>query len=510
MHTRMISRCSFTGVKGWLVPLFESFFIFVLHFLLFQRESLVGALPVGVDGFYHYAMATMHSWTNLAQDVDFLPYTYLGTNPVNHHWLFHWALKPLTYLPENAEYSIANAAAVWGALLPALLNLILRFARVPFAPLVAIFAVWAAVSLPARYLMFRAQNLALLFLVLLHVLGARKKYLFFAIALFFFSQSYQAAVLVFFVVFSIVLTDWFINREFNTRIIFASVLGFGLSLILSPWFPGNVEFFVFHLLFLIWNPYEIYQINGVEWRPLRSLDFFRMCYPALASLAIAVIALWKSSRQRPVFLLAISFFMLAVFFGFMSLNHVRFIEFFGPMSVIAMAVSLAAYNENSKRVAIHSLLALSLVGLLSISTLSLEKFSTTSTIETYQGHCKYIRQNLRPGATIFNASEWSTFSILFKCLPGTNFVVGLDGNMLAYGDKDVFRIWYMFYAGQFESVLLSPQLVDEVLAVFDKTNTQFVVFSPKHMKSAVRLSDAIAGLEFMMGPNNNFLLIYAP
>ena len=78
--------------------LFECLAIFLGHWVFFHSAQLRDFVPGGVDGYYHYAVSSLLSFTNPWQDIDFLPFTYMGQNGTDHQWLFHWILKPFTLL----------------------------------------------------------------------------------------------------------------------------------------------------------------------------------------------------------------------------------------------------------------------------------------------------------------------------------------------------------------------------------------------------------------------------
>ncbi|MEH6580941.1 MAG: hypothetical protein V7754_03320 [Halioglobus sp.] len=483
----------------------ECMLIFWGHWWLFHWVSWGELLPGGVDGYYHYALASLLSPGNLAQDISFLPYTYMGQNGTDHEWLLHWAQKPFTLLAEDSEYSIKNAAIAWGALLPALLNLVYRLARIPFAPVVAVVGVWCLFSLPDRYLMFRAQNLGLLFVISCQLLIGHRKYLALAVSVFIFSQAYHGVVLLALVIVSALLAQGVISRSVDRKLLVYSAAGLGLALFISPWFPQNIELLVFHLLLINYNPLGGFQLAGNEWAGLAPGDILSVTYVGLFCLSGAMVTLWLA-RERVVddyrFRMALSLTFLAVFSLVLAVLHVRFLDLFGPVSCLAFAASLLLWRDAFRyRSAIVLGLGL-VVSALMVYRLSTARHPELPTVDRYRNHCEYIRAHTEEGETIFNVA-WGAFPQLFNCNPSITFVAGLDGNLLAYGNQDVFSYWYALNKG------LTEQLDWAAFeTLLDSEGIRFLFFNTQQRSSAEHLLRQSRRSEIVVEDGAGILLRY--
>ena len=120
----------------------EAVAVFAGHCVLFWWLFGLDVLPLGVDGYFHYTIASQLGVTNPVQSVESLPFTLLGADGPDHHWLIHWLQKPLTVVLGDIESGLGVATIIWAALVPALLCGILRFHAVPYASIIAVIGVW--------------------------------------------------------------------------------------------------------------------------------------------------------------------------------------------------------------------------------------------------------------------------------------------------------------------------------------------------------------------------------
>ena len=77
-----------------------------VHCALFWWMFGLENLPIGGDGYFHYTIASQLSISNPAQSIEALPFTVLGEQGPDHHWLIHWLQKPLTFFFADTGYGL--------------------------------------------------------------------------------------------------------------------------------------------------------------------------------------------------------------------------------------------------------------------------------------------------------------------------------------------------------------------------------------------------------------------
>jgi len=115
---------------------------------------------VDIDALYHYRVASLIRTRGPWVDIDWLPYTILGTHGTDHQWLFHVLIAPLTALGDGFE-AVMFACAATGAAVATALYALLRAVGVPYAALFAVAAIVGADMMPERFIALRAQDLAI-------------------------------------------------------------------------------------------------------------------------------------------------------------------------------------------------------------------------------------------------------------------------------------------------------------------------------------------------------------
>ena len=100
------------------------------------------------------------------------------------------------------------------------------------------------------------------------------------------------------------------------------------------------------------------------------------------------------------------------------------------------------------------LLLLLMLCLMCLLGLCLAKYVTTpqkahESADFYRAHCESIKARADDGELVFNF-DWTAFTKLYQCNPQLKYISGLDGYLLAYGDQEVFKQWYLLNARQYE------------------------------------------------------------
>ncbi|MEP4485716.1 MAG: hypothetical protein ABJ013_08815 [Halioglobus sp.] len=377
---------------------------------------------------------------------------------------------------QDRQQGIAIATLVWAALLPAALSILLRLDAIPFAALIATIAFWCLFILPERYLMFRAQNVAVIATVGITLLMVNKKYWLLSFSVFLFNHAYQGVILVGAAGFAYLIANYYVSRNIDLKAVIFSLAGFTLSLLSSPWFPDNISYFVSMMLGRLISPFDDIDLLGSEWLRLDWLTLVE--YGLVAHLCvifsmIVIIASRKEVKANPSMLRLVSFYILSLIFLLLYARHWRMGEFYGPIAAITFGCAIASLRNA------HGFLVKCAITTLAVITIAHQIYASPPLRLSAQPTqlCETVRKYTPANHTIFNLS-WSRFTELYYCTSEPKYVSGLDGLLLMLGNPLVFEAWYLLRENATET--LNPA---EVERLFLETRTRFVVLQPEHTAS---------------------------
>jgi hypothetical protein len=418
-----------------------SAFFIMLHAL--------GPAVADVDSLYHYQVATLMrerlSWV----DISWLPFTVLGEHGPDHHMLFHALVAPLTALGHD-QRGLEIASAVIGAAVPAAMLPLLRRAGVPFALFFALATMFASEAAPFRYIGLRAQTLALVFMVAALFAMAWRKPAWLGVIAFLFTEAYHGAVILGLFLVATLAVQWLYERRLDLRLVTATAVGVFAGLVLSPWFPANVGYLIFHTVFKtgVDDPFLV----GTEWlRP--ALSFFLgkaiVAHAVLAS-GLAAIAITRPAHARPriaqdTFVACI----LAAVFGAMTATSWRFVEYYGPFAVIASGLlwrDALRQRADSPRLR-WAPLAVTLLALawgIPRGAAAMQE-GPSERFDAFADFMRYVDAH-DADPMVFN-TRWSDFQHMVFWSRRARYVAGLDGNYLRFGDAARWGLWYAFATG---------------------------------------------------------------
>jgi hypothetical protein len=450
------------------------------------------------DGHYHLKVAQWIAHRGFWADIPWLPFTVLGERGPDHHWLWHLMLVPFTAIDDPGQ-ALVWAAAVNGAAPAAVIAYVLRMLGVPAAPLFALLAVSAGAAMPFRLMMLRAQSIALVYMALALWAIARRRYVWLGVVAFLFLESYHAAVILGPMALIASAAASHEQRKLVLAPLIAVGAGLTAALVVSPWFPANVEYLMFHTLFKTATPTHAGQLSsliGSEWYPASWREILFEAWPAhVALLAGGVVLAWR--RRRPALETSVAFGMAMVSLA-LYVHAVRFAEYYIPLAAIAAALSA---RDSGVRFNARRLVAFALA-LVPAAWVGIAGSTPPGVMQGgyLQRAGEVLRESAESGEVVFN-SAWSDFMALVWWADHVRYVNGLDGHYLAYRDPARFAAWISVAAGRTE---------DPVGIIEGGFGARFVVVARQHAGLAQQLLQADRVLVRVDSPDGWLFEIVSP
>lgn len=422
----------------------EAAIAFLVALVLFRWQLARWNGFVDFDGHYHLRVIQWIAHQGLWSDIPWLPFTVLGEHGPDHHWLWHVLLLPFAWLPD--AQALPWAAAFNGAATVAVIAFVVRSLGVPAAPVFVVLAVAAGTFMPMRLLMLRTQNIAVIYMMLSVWAIARRRDGVLGVLSFLFLESYHAGVVMAPIGAIGAAARSLTERRFVAAPLVAAVAGLTLALLVSPWFPRNVEYLMFHLFFKTPNSLlgeHVSALIGTEWYPPPLAALLVQAWPAHVMLAAACVSLawrrWRDAAFRPgadtLAALGIAFLSLALY-----VKAVRFAEYYVPFAALAAGLAVREIGgtlrfgrRHAAVLAAWALIAAS-VGVKGLNDLRL------APPDYYAQIGKALNKLGEPGDMVFNSS-WSDFMALVWWADAFRYANGLDGHYLAYRDPARFAVW---------------------------------------------------------------------
>lgn len=447
-----------------------SLLIFSILFLLFF--SYLHSTPVfsDPDSFYHARITSlMIEKGGLVTEFPWLPYTALADTFTDHHLLYHVALIPF----------ISLFGPVWG---------------IKIASTVAATFVWIVFWLLAWWLVPTPPSRKKAFLISLVAATLVFNTTFFlrmnlekmpAVSLLWLFAGFAAITqkkprLVFFLSFFHVWlhSSWALLPIFaflarNRTLFFASCLGSVAGLVINPYFPTNISFYLIQIYHIAIVTYHELLPVGSEWLPrgpsLISFNLFSMLLFCAASILFFFRPLFPAksapqARTRNEWLL----FFISLFFLMLTLKSARHGEYFTPFASLFSALVLVPYLVDTSRQRLEDIAikylsggffrlfgVLTLVSLFFLVLLNSAKdvvhaFRAGQLIETYQGAALFLQNHTKKNEIVFHDS-WDTFYPLWYYNQHNRYISGFDPTFLFIKNPELFWAYERIIQGAIQT-----------------------------------------------------------
>ena len=435
---------------------------------------------IGNDGYYHAKMGLLVRRQGLTPTPPRLPLTIL--NPArfyDHHLLYHLYLALFAPVDPAVDGGIAltRSVKVASLLLPALAFVafwgLLRQQGVPWASLWSLGLLALSEGFLYRMSMPRIQAPSLLILLLGYqrLLKGRHRWLLPLGFLYVWLGNVFPLLLV--LAGSYVVAVRAVEGHRPWSALAYPALGILLGSLINPYFPRNLLFLGYHLLPKLGR---LTVPVGIEWYPYAVKDLVQNAGLPFGAVLLASLALvrrrrrWTAHRggapeigegMQPasegvlqVDMAALTALLMAIVTGLMVLKARRFVEYFPPFALVALAFSTAPLVEGWRRAHPrwrHKGPALALLVLLPLLVLTLRAArhaaADSPPADRYAAASLWLRAYSEPGSRVFQ-TDWDDFPRLFFYDSDKEYTIGLDPTYMALYNPSLYAAWVQITRGE--------------------------------------------------------------
>lgn len=439
-------------------------FLFVTAFLLVFQSTIIFPDP---DSFYHAGVTQIiRDGTIVPKEFQWLPFTILGTHYIDHHYLYHVALIPFSFI--HPLLGLKLATAVFGGLFAVVFSAVLMRLRVRFPELFILLLMTHGPFL-FRMNLVKAPSFSLLILFGMIYLMITKRWWVLLLVSAVYVWAYDGwvvglgAACVVWVVRSLgimVYRQNMVSASGYLRVLFsreslaligAVVGGMTVGVVVNPYFPSNITFYFDHIVKIGLLGYRHVIGVGGEWYGYALPELLGASAIAMALFVLSsVVFVTRLRRQDEWTLVSLA---LALLFLIATIRSQRHVEYFVPFFIltIALAFRALAWDEiwnmiqqriHRKRWIVVSYLVLFVVSFAITKDLMLvQKHLNNGFVFTHlQPESRWIDENVPSGEVIFH-SNWDEFPALFFYNRDNRYVAGLDPAFLYARDKKRFFLW---------------------------------------------------------------------
>lgn len=444
------------------MPLFwQAAVVFCLAVFLFSLAQFPNTF-LDPDAFYHAKISEKIANSGLIENFPWLQYSTLKTEFVDHHLGFHLIVAPLTKLLDKAfALKLINLFINSGFV--TVFFVFLKKSKIKFAFIWTLF-IFLAPPLYGRLGANKASGLALLLLNLfLWALFSRKKWALFSISSIYLwcYGGWPVILIVLFFYFFSKLVFNFIEKKPLKKILNKNELSLAIypaggllfALIINPYFPENLYFYWQQIIQIGMVNFKHVISVGSEWYSYDLFSLLASCFFLwglfIVSLLIAVYTKIKPSWQHLFWLLC------AVFFLASTLKSARYVEYFIPFFIIAIAWLLnehklikTKFKLPKRIIAFYFFSAVFIVSLIIINFFnSLKTFQNSHPINEFSKAALWLKENTPAKSIVFH-TDWDEFPQLWFHNEHNYYLGGLDPTFNYISNKDLYLKWEKITRGE--------------------------------------------------------------
>jgi hypothetical protein len=174
---------------------------------------------------------------------------------------------------------------------------------------------------------------------------------------------------------------------------------------------------------------------GKEFNPYPLVDWGRYLVVIVIMMGVALVLSWRHRRSSPV---PFAFALASLTFGLLTVRSLRFLEYFVPFSVAALAL---ASSHLRWRFLPQALLILSLLYTIALGTEPYRNLSVKHKAHIDPEIARFFSQKIPVGSQVFTTG-WDYTGNLMLALPERYFIVAADPTLFYKKDPKLYDIWY--------------------------------------------------------------------
>jgi hypothetical protein len=244
-----------------------------------------------------------------------------------------------------------------------------------------------------------------------------------------------------------------VERRLDLRPVIYVGAGTALGMLINPYFPDNVTFFINHVMPKLTDATST--SVGNEWFPYDTGQLLDNSLPSLIVFALGAMALGLSGRKMTV---GAAFALLAaLLFGRMLFEARRFVEYFPAFALIFAAFACtpllldleaarAARAEPTPRRAwlwyLPAAVMLLFVAVTAYRSMpdAADAVASSKPYQMYAGASVWLAQNTSEGERVFQ-TDWDDFPRLFYFNTHNTYLIGLDPTYMQLYDAQMYDLW---------------------------------------------------------------------
>jgi hypothetical protein len=410
--------------------------LWVLLFLVIAVSlQLFVPYPIDDDTAYHFTVGQLINKHGILHSFPWTPFSWQFDHYADKEFLFHLLFVPLGGLGFVTAARVVGALA--GALVLITLYFILRAEKVPYG------GVWSLLLLTCSEFVFRLalvrpHLLSITLALILIWAYAQGRLRIVAIVAFLYPLSYVAFWQIPLILVAAAESARLLAGErARWKSALTVLVGIAVGVAVHPNTLNLLGINWIHMVNVLienaWGKKPEFENIAKEFNPYTVEQWGRYLFIVTLMAGSALVLSWRERRKDPMPLAVAA---AAVLFGLLTARSLRFVEYFAPFSVAALAITS---RPLAKRWLAPALLGVSLLYLL---TFGREPFkiiaSKTEYIEPRIE--RYFTQVIPEGSQVFTCG-WDQTGNLMLALPERRFIVAADPTLFAKKDPDLYRIW---------------------------------------------------------------------
>ncbi len=415
----------------WSIAVWTLVFILVAGAIQFSIPY-----PLDADTAYHAAVGQLIRQHGILYAFPWTPFSWLADHYADKELLFH-----LLFVPLAGGMHWTTAAQVVGTLAGTTILLTIYFilraekVRVPWLwallPLAASFEFIYRFALVRPYLL----SIALAFVVLWS--AARGRLLILAVASALYPLTYVAWHLPVILV-CIAETARFLSSErIRCKPLLVSFSGIVAGLLLHPNTMNLVRLTWIEIVRVLFRNAWEHKAGFEMGAELSPTPLYVWAHSFLLCVLMAVFALvfvWRNRKQDST---SLAFALTALAFGALTIKTYKFVEYFVPFSVVAIAL---ATRLKEWRFLPHIIMIVSVIYTFSLNFSDMQEM-TKRPDDMPPASLNFLRQAVPPGSQVF-FPDWRLTGTLMLALPDRRFIVALNPSYFYEKDPELYRLWF--------------------------------------------------------------------